>query len=78
MSFEEIEAMMAKEYKSEARQLQVLGIIETLRFDKHISDRDFSSPSAAVTEIIDLIERLTPLESSVRARIRSIISTRPS
>lgn len=55
MSFEEIVAMMAKQYNSDDRPLQVLGVIETLKLENHMSDRDLSSPSAAVTEIIDLI-----------------------
>ena len=60
MSFEEMAQMMVMEYNSDSRQLQVQGMLETLRLEKHMSEHEVSSPSEGLTQIIDLIERLTP------------------
>ena len=60
MSFEEMARMMVREYNSDSHQLQVQGMLETLRLDKHKSEHEVSSPSEGLTQIIDLIERLTP------------------
>ena len=58
MDFEEMAKMMVLEYNSDARQLQFQGRLETLRL--HMSEEDVSSPSKGLTQIIDIIERLTP------------------
>ena len=60
MSFEEMGRMMTGKYTSDSRQLQVQGMLETLRLDKHMSEHEVSSSSEGLTQIIDLIERLTP------------------
>ena len=60
MDFEEMAKMMVLEYNSEARQLQVQGRLETLRLERHMSEQDVSSPSEGLTQIIDILERLTP------------------
>lgn len=59
MCFEEIAEMMAKECNSDVRQLQVQVNLDTLRLDIHMSDHDLPSPSASLSEKIDLIECLT-------------------
>ena len=60
MSFEEKARIMTGEYNSDSRQLQVQGMLETLRLDKHMSEHEVSSSSEGLTQIIDLIERLSP------------------
>ena len=60
MTFDEMARMMVKEYNSDARQLQVQGILETLRLDKYMAEQGLTSPSEGLTKLVDLIERLTP------------------
>ena len=60
MTFEQMADMMVKEYNSDARQLQVQGMLETLRLDKYMAEHDISSHSEGLTKLVDVIERLTP------------------
>lgn len=52
--------MMVKEYNSDARQLQAQGTLENLRMDKHMAEHGISTHSDGLTELADVIERLTP------------------
>ena len=58
--FDEMEAMLSSEYNGDFHQLQVQWMLETLCLDKHMSKHEVSSPSEGHSQIIDLLERLTP------------------
>ena len=60
MSFEKMAKIMVDEYNSDSRQLQVQGMLETLRSERYMAEKEISSHSDGLTKIISLIERLTP------------------
>lgn len=60
MTFDEMAAMMIKEYNSDARQLQVRSTLENLRLDKYMAEHEISTQSEGLTRLVELIERLAP------------------
>lgn len=58
MTFDEMAAMMTKEYNSDARQLQVQSTLENLRLDKYIAEHEITTQSKGLTRLGELIERL--------------------
>ena len=60
MSFDEIARIMIREYNSDARQLSLQGMLETLRLEKYISEHNISNHSVGLTKVFELIDRLMP------------------
>ena len=60
MTFADMANMMLREYNSDARQLHVQGRLEGLRWQEFMLEHDITNPSDGLTNIINVIEELTP------------------
>lgn len=60
-NFFEAEAMMRQAYNSAARQLQVVRLLEQLRYRKFASEKDVTDAAEGLKQLVEFIERLMPL-----------------
>lgn len=72
MAFEGIKEMMVREFKSDAGQLQLQGMPETLRLAKDMSEQGISNSSEFFTYDIDLLDQMgSPCQPQFRAEAKS-------
>ena len=59
-TFDEMVSIMMKNYSSDARRIQVQRTLDTLRFSSFKTQRQISSDSEALTQLVEYIDILTP------------------
>lgn len=57
----EAEAMMRQSYNSAARQLQVVRLLDQLRYRKFTSEKNITNPSEGLKALVEYVELLMPL-----------------
>ena len=60
MTFDDMASLMISEYAGDARQLQVQQVLETLRIENVMTNKNFSDHSAALDDMCNTIDLLTP------------------
>ena len=60
MQFEEMAEMMTKEFNSNARQIQVYGILSKLRINSIMTEHELTSFTVGLTKIVSMIEEMAP------------------
>jgi len=60
MSFEDISKLMLAEYNSNSRQIQVRRMLDTMRIDTYMAEKELTSEQAALTDMITTIDSMVP------------------
>ena len=60
MSFEQMAEMMVAEFNSNARQIQVYGILSTLRISSMMAEHELTSFTEGLTKVVSTIEEMAP------------------